>query len=254
MSPTDIDAYFGAPDLFTPQYEEVHISIAFTWDLDKGRRLADAWQGHGKVKIGGVAIDGETDQPFVAGEYLRQGITITSRGCSNACSFCMVRRGLIEFDTFPVGNVIQDNNFLACSSSHKQLVYKMLRTQKQIEFKGGLDKKLMTPEDADDLRGLRIKTLWLACDQQPGIEPLRKAVEILQKAGFTRSHLYCYVLIGNDMAENESRLKAVWDIGCMPFAQLYRDADNRLKYSKEWKQLQRTWSRPAATRAHCKVL
>jgi hypothetical protein len=39
MTPTDPDAYVGLPDLFTPQYDEVHISVAFTWDIPKVQDL-----------------------------------------------------------------------------------------------------------------------------------------------------------------------------------------------------------------------
>ena len=249
MTPTDVDAYFSHPKLNTHVYDEVHISCQFTWDMQKARDLAVQWRSYGKVKLGGVAFDGESDQPFVSGMYLKKGITITSRGCVNNCSFCMVRKELIEFDNFPEGNIIQDNNILACSDHHWRLVLDMLKKQKAIEFKGGLEKYRITPKIAEDLRGLRIKSLWLACDQPNGIEPLRKAVTMLRKAGFTQNHIYCYVLIGNDMAENEHRLRAVFEMGAMPFAQLFRNKENDIEYSKEWKRFARTWSRPAAYKA-----
>jgi len=252
MSPDDKDAYFDEPDLFTPIYDEIHISTTFTWDIKKAHRLASAWRTKGKVKIGGVAIDGESEQPFKIGIYLKNGITITSRGCPNNCSFCMVRRGLIEFDDFPEGNIIQDNNILACSDKHWRLVMDMLKKQKAIEFKGGLEKYRITPRIAEDLRGLRIKSLWLACDTPNAIEPLRKAVAILQKAGFKRDNLYCFVLIGDNARENIHRLKEVWRIGCKPFAQLFKNKENSINYSKAWKRFQRRWSRPAITRSRMK--
>lgn len=239
--PTDQDAYFGPPAPWTNEYDEVHISCQFTWDKEKAQRLAEAWRDHGKVKLGGVAFDGESDKPFQAGQYLKRGITITSRGCPNKCSFCMVRKGLIEFDDFPEGNVIQDNNILACSDRHWRLVMSMLRKQKAICFKGGLEKYRITTKIAEDLRSLSIDELWLACDQTNGIEPLRKAAQILQSVGFTREHLMCYVLIGDNPRENISRLKEVYRIGCLPFAQLYKPRE----YSESWKQFQRRWSRPA---------
>lgn len=92
MTPTDSDAYFGLPEMFMPKYDEVHISCNFTWDIQKAKWLALQWQHIAPVKIGGVAIDGESEQPFVAGMYLRKGITITSRGCVNNCPFCMVKK------------------------------------------------------------------------------------------------------------------------------------------------------------------
>jgi len=249
MTPTDQDAYFSGPEMFMPKYDVVHVSCQFTWDIPKAKRLVREWEHIAPVKLGGVAIDGESDQPFQSGMYLKKGITITTRGCPNNCGFCMVRKGgLIEFDDFPQGNIIQDNNILACSDCHWRLVVDMLKKQKAIEFKGGLDKYRVTPQRAEDLRSLKIKTLWLACDQPQGVEPLRKAIDILLKAGFTRNHLYCYVLIGDDLAENESRLKEVWNAGAMPFAQLFRNKEDNIKYSKEWKQFTRKWSRPAIIR------
>lgn len=245
MSPTDKDCYFDFPDMFTPKYDEVHISCTFTWDKKRANELAYAWQDFGKVRIGGVAIDGESDQPFVAGMYLKKGITITSRGCPNKCSFCLVRKNLIEFDEFPEGNIIQDNNFLMCSKRHRELVYEMLKKQSGIQFKGGLQASLITPEIADELRALRIKELWFACDTDNHIEGLRKAIEILKQHGFYESHFYCYVLIGKE----EQRLREVRSMGVMPFAQLYmKPEDKKTSYTKEMKQYQRIMCKPAITR------
>jgi len=233
-------------DLWFPRYEEVHISCQFTWDIPKAKELVEKWSdGIHKVKLGGVAINGESDKPFVPGMYLKKGITITSRGCPNNCSFCIVRKGVIEFDDFPEGNIIQDNNILACSDRYWRLVISMLKKQKSIEFKGGLEKYRITPKIAEDLRGLRIKTLWLACDQPNGIEPLRKAIDILHKAGFTKNHIYCYVLIGDNARENIHRLNEVYRMGCLPFAQLFKNKENDIEYSKGWKNFQRRWSRSA---------
>lgn len=125
----------------------------------------------------------------------------------------------------------------------------MLKTQKQIEFKGGLEADRVTSQIADGLRSLRIKSLWLACDHPNAIKPLKKALSVLQKVGFTRSHLYCYVLIGKDRQEETNRLYEVLHAGAMPFAQLYRDKDDSIEYDRSWKQFAREWSRPAISRS-----
>jgi len=140
---------------------------------------------------------------------------------------------------------------LACSDKHIEKVFEMLKGQKGICFKGGLEARRITPKIAEGLRGLRIAELWLACDYPGALKPLKTSVEILKKAGFTRSHLHSYVLIGDDMAENESRLRQVYEIGCMPFAQLYQPRQELLTYKKEWKLFARKWSRPAIIRSMC---
>ena len=234
MSPIDKDAYFDVPGIFTPNYDEVHISVTFTWDIPRAEFLAKQWEHKGKVKIGGVAISGEPKTAFQGGVYLRKGITITSRGCPNRCRFCLVKQDLIEFDDFPAGNIIQDNNILACSDRHWQLVMDMLKTQRAIEFKGGLDAELLTPEKVEDLRNLKIKALWLACDTKAAIPAMKKAGKLLLKSGFNRNKMYCFVLIGNDRREEEERLRLVWEAGFIPFAQLERKSEGN-KYSKDWR-------------------
>ncbi len=252
MSPIDKDAYFDIPGMFTPKYDEVHISVTFTWDMARALYLERQWRRQGIVKMGGVAINKESKKPMIKGMYLKEGVTITSRGCPNDCSFCLVNNKLIELKEFPEGNIIQDNNILACSDKHRKKVWAMLRKQRNIEFKGGLEALRVTSKIVEDLRSLSIKTLWLACDNYNALKPLSKAVEKLKKVGFTHSHLYCYCIIGKDIEEEKIRLNKIWKIGCMPFAQLYRDPFNKINYSQEWKQLQRLWSRPAIIRSRMK--
>ena len=247
FSPKGEDVYFGLPMWFMPQYDEIHISCVFTWDIQRAKQLKIEWERYGKVKLGGPAFD-DPGEDFVPGKYIKTGVTITSRGCPNNCSFCLVPKREGKLRELPIceGNIVQDNNLLACSDRHLDLVWSMLKKQKRIELKGGLEASRITLKIANTLRGLRIKTLWLACDSKNGIKPLQKAVEVLQKAGFNRNHLFCYVLCGKDMAEEENRLRQVYSIGCLPFAQLYRDKKDSIKYSKKQKHFQRTWSRPAA--------
>jgi hypothetical protein len=254
MTPTDQDAYFGPPDLFTPQYDEVHISCVFTWDKKKAQDLFLEWGSKAPhVKIGGPAC-GDPGEEFVPGMYLRPGITITSRGCPNSCWFCHVpkREGKLRELEIKPGNIIQDNNFLACSIAHRRKVYEMLKTQRQICFKGGLEASRITTHEAEILRGLRIKELWLACDTKQAIEKLRHACEILHSAGFTQNHLRCFVLIGGNMAEAEARLRAVYEAGALPFAQLYQP-EEKVEYHRGWKTFARTWSRPAAYKTKIKA-
>lgn len=139
---------------------------------------------------------------------------------------------------------------LQCSKQHINQVFAMLRTQHQIQFTGGLDARLITDNIVDDLRSLRVKQLFLACDTDAGISPLRKAVKKLQ---MPRDKMRCYVLLAfnsESLDKGKERLEAVWQSGCMPFAQLYQPPDKYIDYPKEWRDLARTWSRPAATKAY----
>jgi hypothetical protein len=89
--------------------------------------------------------------------------------------------------------------------------------------------------------------LFLAADTALAVRTLVKARDILRD--FPRKKLRSYTLIGfgNDTIEKATaRLERVWEIGCIPHAQLYQPEDRWIDYPREWKLLSRLWSRPAA--------
>jgi len=256
MSPTDRDAYFGEPELFMPKYDEVHISVAFSWDIEKAQFLKKQWKCIAPVKIGGPAINGESTNGFRAGFYIRKGVTITSRGCPYRCPWCLVKQELIELDDFPEGNIIQDNNILACSKSHLGKVFQMLSYQKRINFSGGLDSRLIKDWHIEALRDLSIHQLWLSFDDESREKYLIKAVEKLRKY-FRRNQLRCYVLIGfrgDSLNAAKGRLSFIYNLGLLPFAMLYRN--QRGEYpspEREWRRFQRKWCRPAIIKSIFRV-
>ena len=250
MTPTDPDAYFGPPRLNTPHYDEAHISCVFTWHKEQAEALARQWHKHAFiVRIGGPAF-GDPGGEFRSGMYLKEGITITSRGCPNNCDFCFVpkREGKIRELPIVPGNIIQDNNLLACSDAHVQKVFAMLKTQKAICLKGGLEGARVTDKIAEDLRGLRIREIWLACDTPNSLWPTINAFVRLRTAGFKNYQFRSYVILGKDKTEEVNRLQKLLDWGITPFGQLYK-GETPIQYDKEWLAIERKWSRPAAMRA-----
>lgn len=259
MTPDDPMTFVGDPpfSLWRPaEADEVHVSVAFTWDIAEGKRLCDSWaRYYDVVRIGGPAM-GDCPNGFVPGMYVKPGVTFTSRGCDNRCPWCLVpeREGKFsEIRNFAPGNVIQDNNILQASKCHLQDVAEMLHQQPRAAvFSGGLQASLVDTWVACWLEGLRIKEVFLAADTTGALPALRCAVGKLEFLKPNSNKLRCYVMIayGDETIEQATqRLEAVWDAGCMPFAQLYQPPDCYIEYSKEWKALARTWSRPAAMRA-----
>ena len=258
-TPDDDMAFVGDPPLWRPEADEVHVSVTFTWDIAEGQRLAEAWaQYYPAVRIGGPAM-GSKANGFTAGRYVRQGVTFTSRGCNNRCGFCLVpeREGQLQpIADFEAGHIINDNNFLQCPADHRARVYAMLRQQsKAAVFSGGLQASLVTDVIAEEFRGIRIDSVFLAADTEAAIKPLQTACERLAFLG--REKLRCYALCayGDDTPEQaERRMVAIWEAGAMPFAQLYQPPEQRIAYSAEWRSLVRTWSRPAAMKARMREL
>lgn len=257
FSPTDEDCYFGEPPPYAQRYDKVHISVAFSWDLRRAAQLARNWVRFGRVTIGGPAVNDQGGE-FTPGLYLKKGVTITSRGCPNKCSFCLVpqREGGIRELPIRAGHIIQDNNLLACSREHIGRVFQMLRSQKRICFSGGLESRRVEDWVIDELRSLKIRHIWLSFDSILAKRSLITAVQKLKRY-FSRDQIRCYVLIGGggDTLQNaEARLKMAWMIGTLPFAMRFRKPAETFRASffhraRAWNLLARQWSRPAIIKA-----
>lgn len=248
-TPTDDLVVVGLePGLFD-QADEVHISVAFTWDLPIAERLQRQWRYVAPTTIGGPAT-GQCGGEFIPGRYVREGYTITSRGCPNRCWFCSVwkREGKIRELPIHDGWNLLDDNILACSDEHIRAVFSMLKRQHRApEFTGGLEAARLKPWHAEELRKLKPKQLFFAYDTPDDLEPLVEAGKTMIAAGFTTaSHaLRCYVLCGwpNDTLEAaDARMRQAIAAGFVPMAMAMRDKTG--KRQPEWARFQRVWARP----------
>jgi len=251
-TPDDDLAFVGDPPLFLPEADEVHVSCTFTWDRAEARRLARAWQMQGyRVRLGGPAFDSPAGD-FEPGLYVKQGMTITSRGCIRRCPFCFVprREGRLRLLPIRPGWDVLDNNLLACPRPHVEAVLDMLEAQpRAARFTGGIDARLCEPWFARRLGRMRVQILYTAYDQ-PGQRPhVERTVRMLREAGLTQRQVGCYVLVGyeGDTRERaEARLQWVFETGGTPFAMYFRPPeDRRRRIPPAWSRLVRRWTRPA---------
>jgi len=247
-SPVDKLAFFGPPPMFLPEISEVHVSVTFTWDIKYAEWLAGQWEPVAPVKMGGPAFN-EAGADFVPGKYLKSGYVITSRGCPNKCWFCSVWKREPSLRELPIRNGwnVLDDNLLACSDQHIESVFTMLKSQKsRIQFTGGLEAARLKDWHVERLTWLKPKQMFFAYDTPNDYEPLVVASKILKAAGFTRSHMRCYVLIGypRDTFElAESRLRQCVELGFYPAAMLWRNLDYFVDV--KWQRFQRLWMSPA---------
>jgi len=253
-TPDDVMARINCQPSMFDEADEIHISVAFTWDIPIAERLAVMWKHVAPVRIGGPAMN-EPGGDFVPGRYVKNGYVLTSRGCPNRCWFCQVwRREGAEVRELPIteGWNVLDDNLLACSEAHQKSVFAMLASQKsnghRIEFTGGLEAARLQDWHVEELRKLRPKQMFFAYDTPDDLEPLRVAGQMLLDAGFTTtSHcLRAYVLCGyygDTFDAAGKRMHEAVDAGFMPMAMLYRDAEG--KRDRQWAKWQRQWARPA---------
>lgn len=259
-TPDDELAFTGPPPKQgLPDIDEIHVSVAFSYDMEKAEQLAEQWSALGvPVKMGGPAFNSPGGE-FVPGLYLRQGFVVTSRGCPNRCWFCSVpKREGFSLRELPVteGWNVVDDNLLACSDAHIHTVFAMLKRQEHRPvFTGGLEAKLLKPWHVDLLRESKTQRMYFAYDTPDDLPPLMEAGRILREGGITKaSHrAHCYVLIGyqgDTMDTAEQRLRQAWQAGFLPFAMLYRDEAGNT--DPEWRKFQRLWARPAIVYSNLK--
>jgi len=142
-TPVDDGVRIGAPGLFDQDVEHVDVSVTFSWDLQEAERIAKLWAERGPTEIGGPAV-GTVGGEFTPGEYLRDGYTITTRGCPNRCWFCGVWKRDGDTRELPIrdGWNVLDSNLLAASETHIRAVFAMLTKQtRRVEFTGGLERR-----------------------------------------------------------------------------------------------------------------
>ncbi len=254
-TPDDALSYVGPPDLFA-YADEVHVSVAFTYDKIEAERLAEQWSSVAPVKIGGVAY-GDDSLEFIPGRYIKPGYTITSRGCPRRCWFCGVWKKWPTVNPLPIydGWNVLDDNLLAAPRDHVEAVFAMLRRQKRrVEFTGGLEALALEDYQVGLLADLKPRpNCFFAYDPGDAFETLESAARRMLEAGFTReSHrLGCYVLIGfprDTFASARKRLLDIKQIGFTPRAMLWRPetaSQEKWRPAPEWKGFQRLWMRPA---------
>ena len=245
-TPDDALAFTTPPPKILPEADEVHISVTFSYDIERAEQLAEAWQKTGLPVLMGGAAMGDSGGDFVPGRYLKHGYVITSRGCpsNKHCWFCSVRAREGGLRELPIkwGHNILDNNLLACSEKHIREVFAMLKNQPEYPiFTGGLEARRLVAWHVDLLRESKTRRMYFAYDTEyADYDALVQAGKLLREGGFSKaSHkAKCYVLCGYDgdsFEKAEKRLRDTWAAGFFPFAMLYRN---------EWRKFQRTWTRP----------
>ncbi len=261
-TPEDELVRIGSPDKSTLllDVDEVHISTVFSWQREKAERLKEEYKEHFKnVNLGGVSY-GLCGDRFTSGLYVKKGITITTRGCNMSCPYCLVHKFEGKFREINIeeGNIVQDNNLLLASDAHLNKVFQMLRKQRRVTFKGGIDCRLLKDWHIEEMRSLKIYEIWLALDMDDRAKHFKKVCEKLVKAGFKRNKIRCYVLAGfnEEIQKSEERLEFAYRCGALPYVQVYQEPSANKRFAgeraREDNLFVRRWSRPAIIKSMMK--
>lgn len=187
-----------------------------------------------------------------------------TRGCPNKCPWCVVPRkeGAIvpymDIDEIAIDGkkkiVLMDNNILAAGDYAVQQLEKIIERGYRVDFNQALDARLVT----DDFARLLARVKWLdnnrirfGCDTHKQIEYCERAMEMINKYGFTGQY-FLYTMLNDNFHECYDRIKHWWlrmrevrekheGRQVYAYAQPYRDPDNPNSTIPQWQKDMAGW-------------
>lgn len=172
-----------------------------------------------------------------------------TRGCPNACPFCIVsgKEGRISQKVADLSEwwdgqkniVLMDPNILACRE-HMELLEQLANSGALVDINQGLDARLLTVENIEVLRRIRITDVHFAWDMMKNSKRIISGLNLWKRYGRKNRHgawgtVYVLTNFNTTMAENLYRIYTLRDMGFDPYVMVY-DKPNA---PKEIRMLQR---------------
>jgi len=221
---------------FTPEYEYV---------VNAGEVIKGG-TGYAIELVNGKEIyHPEYDQPLsdeiehIYPDYDLYGIDYAlgflTRGCPRGCGFCHVEkkegkcsRKVADLSEFWKGQkkiVLCDPNILACPD-HMDLLQQLADSKAKVEFNQGLDIRLITENNLELLRQIRLDKIHFAFDRWQDkdiIEPrLRK---FIKETGYSRGkgRVTVYILVNYDTTIEQDlyRIQLCRELNISPYPMIY---------------------------------
>jgi len=233
---------------FTPleEYEKIYSSKVFTWSKDHYLPSNALRGGAGYKNYHGLPDYVEHICPDYSLYGIDYSMGFLTRGCPNNCTWCIVpfKEGYIkphsDIEEFLQHKkvILMDNNILACDHGIQQ-IEKIAKLKLKVDFNQGLDARLIDEGAAKRLSRLNwLAPLRLSCDTQSQMSAILKAVTLLRWYNTVPRRYYVNVLV-KDIDDALERVRFLKGLDLDPFAQPYRDYDNKVTVAPEQKNFAR---------------
>lgn len=173
-----------------------------------------------------------------------------TRGCPNGCPFCIVSKkegrksekvaDLREWWSGQKNIVLCDPNILACRE-HMDLLEQLAASGAWVDINQGLDARLLTRENIEVLKAIKIKEVHFAWDLMKNSKRIIAGLNLWKRYGKKNRHgkwgtVYVLVNFNTTMAENLYRIYKLRDMGFDPYVMIYSKptAPQEIRYLQRW--------------------
>ena len=158
-----------------------------------------------------------------------------TRGCPRGCGFCLVgskegrcSRKVADLTEFWAGQkniVLLDPNILACPE-HKDLLLQLIDSKAKVEFSQGLDIRLVTEENLEMLRKIRVDKPHFAYDRHQDKELIESKMRMVKEiTGWSKNNVrpVVYILVNYDttIEQDIERIQFCREMDWSPYPMIY---------------------------------
>jgi len=232
--------------LFTYAWQPVHHAVSFYRALypkaaiTLGGIYATLMRKHAELSGAEVCPGINSDLDALLPDYslvaqFGASILFSTRGCIRRCPFCAAPI-LEPFDPrktalksishliYPGHKkvIFWDNNFFA-NPYWCDIVLELKQKRLSVDFNQGLDARLITEQVATELKGLKLEPIRLAYDTLGQKAAVKRAILLLEEAGFSRRQMIVYLMYNYDDTPLEflNRLRDILEWGAVAYPMRY---------------------------------
>ena len=240
------------------QYDRVYMSKVF--DSTYSQDVDEPWNAKEIIKGGtGYGLDNKLPDEIerMYPDYslyptLTKGKAygFLTRGCPNDCPFCIVcaKEGrksckVANLDEWWNGQkniILMDPNILACRD-HLELLDQLARSGAWVDINQGLDARMLTEENIDTLKRIKLKEIHFAWDLMKNSEQIIQGLNRWKRFGKKDRHgnwgtVYVLTNFDTTMEENLYRVYTLRDMGFSPYIMVYDKprAPKEIKWLQRW--------------------
>jgi len=174
-------------------------------------------------------------------------VAMTSRGCPRGCNFCHIKdkegrkcHKVADVSDFWNGQnhiEVLDANITACKDKHN-LFTQYTNTRATINFNQGLDIRLISEQDIQDLNAMKVVSLHFAWDNPK--DNLKEQFEMFSRLTTknlrSTSEVFVLTNFNSTMEENLYRIYTLRDLGYNPYVMVYdkTHAPKEIKHLQRW--------------------